>query len=61
MKHIFTDVTIEAGLLSFHPTQAADWADYDGDGWDDIFVTDFTIDPKDPTATPLIRNAAPIT
>lgn len=34
----FTDVTIEAGLLSFHPTQAADWADFDGDGWLDLFV-----------------------
>lgn len=34
----FTDVTIDAGLLSFHPTQTADWADYDGDGWLDLFI-----------------------
>lgn len=34
----FTDVTIDAGLLSFHPTQAADWADYDGDGWLDLYI-----------------------
>lgn len=34
----FTDVTIEAGLLSFYPSQAVDWADYDGDGWLDLFV-----------------------
>ncbi len=34
----FTDVTIEAGLLAFKPTAAADWADYDGDGWLDLYV-----------------------
>ena len=34
----FDDVTEEAGLLSFHPTQAGAWADYDGDGWLDLFI-----------------------
>ena len=34
----FSDVTEEAGLLSFHPTQAAAWADYDGDGYLDLFI-----------------------
>jgi hypothetical protein len=34
----FTDVTIEAGLLSFHPTQAASWNDYNNDGWLDVFI-----------------------
>lgn len=34
----FDDVTEEAGLLSFHPTQTAAWADFDGDGWLDLFV-----------------------
>ncbi len=34
----FTDVTEEAGMLSFHPTQTAAWFDYDGDGWLDLFV-----------------------
>lgn len=34
----FTDVTREAGLLSFYPTQNASWADYNGDGWLDIFI-----------------------
>ncbi|WP_051286185.1 FG-GAP-like repeat-containing protein [Salinimicrobium terrae] len=34
----FTDVTIEAGLLSFHPTQTATWADFDNDGWIDMFI-----------------------
>jgi hypothetical protein len=34
----FDDVTEEAGLLSFHPTQTAVWFDYDGDGWIDLFI-----------------------
>ena len=34
----FDDVTEEAGLLSLHPTQTAAWADFDGDGWVDLFV-----------------------
>ena len=34
----FDDVTVEAGLLSMHPTQTAAWADYDNDGYLDLFV-----------------------
>ena len=34
----FTDVTEEAGLLSFQPTQAATWFDFNGDGWLDLFI-----------------------
>jgi hypothetical protein len=34
----FEDVTEAAGLLSFHPTQTAAWADYDNDGWLDLYV-----------------------
>jgi hypothetical protein len=34
----FEDVTEKAGLLSLHPTQTAAWADYDNDGWLDLFV-----------------------
>ena len=34
----FTDVTLEAGLLSFHPTQTAVWADLNNDGWIDLFI-----------------------
>jgi hypothetical protein len=34
----FDDVTEEAGLLVAGPTQTAAWADFDGDGWLDLFV-----------------------
>ncbi|MCY4059986.1 MAG: CRTAC1 family protein [Gammaproteobacteria bacterium] len=34
----FEDVTEAAGLLSYHPTQAAAWADYDNDGHTDLFI-----------------------
>ena len=35
---IFADVTEAAGVLSFHPTQTAAWADIDNDGLLDLFV-----------------------
>ena len=34
----FTDVTIPSGLFFLHPTQAAVWADFNNDGWLDVFV-----------------------
>ncbi|HIN80882.1 MAG TPA: VCBS repeat-containing protein, partial [Planctomycetes bacterium] len=34
----FTDVTESSGILSFPPTQTADWGDYDRDGDLDLFV-----------------------
>ncbi|MEO1712466.1 MAG: VCBS repeat-containing protein, partial [Bacteroidota bacterium] len=34
----FTDVTQEVGLFSKHPTQTAAWADFNGDGWLDLFI-----------------------
>lgn len=34
----FVDVTQEAGLLDFSPTQTAAWGDYDNDGLVDLFV-----------------------
>ena len=34
----FTDVTKVAGLLSFHPTQTAAWADVNNDGFLDLFI-----------------------
>jgi hypothetical protein len=34
----FTDVTIPSGLLFFAPTQTATWADFNHDGWLDVFI-----------------------
>jgi FG-GAP-like repeat/ASPIC and UnbV len=34
----FEDVTHKSGLLSFEPTQTAAWADFDQDGWLDVFI-----------------------
>ncbi|MES2111758.1 MAG: CRTAC1 family protein [Bacteroidota bacterium] len=34
----FTDVTTSAGLFFMHPTQAAVWADFNNDGWLDVFI-----------------------
>lgn len=34
----FTDVTIESGLLSMHPTQTGAWCDFNNDGWLDLFI-----------------------
>ncbi len=34
----FDDVTDEAGLLSYYPTQTAAWGDYNNDGWLDLFI-----------------------
>ncbi len=34
----FRDVTIESGLLSYHPTQTATWNDFNNDGWLDLFI-----------------------
>lgn len=34
----FTDVTVETGLLRFHPTNSAVWFDYNNDGRIDLFI-----------------------
>ena len=34
----FSDVTIESGLFSLHPTQAGVWRDFNNDGWLDLFI-----------------------
>src|SRR5271165_1715680 len=51
----FDDVTEEAGLLSAHPTQTAAWADYDNDGWLDLFVGHES-SPDDPHSSQLFHN-----
>lgn len=51
----FEDVTEEAGVLSFHPTQAGVWADYDNDGWIDFFVGNES-SPGDPHPCELYHN-----
>jgi VCBS repeat protein/ASPIC/UnbV protein len=53
----FTDVTEEAGLLRFHPTQTAAWFDYNNDGWLDLFIANESKDPAgDPNPCELFRN-----
>ncbi|HVY70188.1 MAG TPA: CRTAC1 family protein [Verrucomicrobiae bacterium] len=52
----FSDVTEEAGLLTFHPSQTATWFDYDGDGWLDLFVGNETTDDADPDMSELFHN-----
>jgi hypothetical protein len=39
----FDDVTEQAGLLRFHPTQTAVWLDFNNDGWLDLFVGNETV------------------
>jgi hypothetical protein len=34
----FKDVTVEAGIYSEHPTQTATWADFNLDGFLDVFI-----------------------
>ena len=54
-KGTFSDVTEEAGMLSFHPTQTATWLDFDGDGWLDLFIGNETT-PGETHACELFRN-----
>ena len=41
----FTDVTIQAGIFSEHPTQTGTWNDFNNDGWIDLFIGNETMDP----------------
>ncbi|HEY2952798.1 MAG TPA: CRTAC1 family protein [Verrucomicrobiae bacterium] len=52
----FADVTEEAGLLSFHPTQTATWLDFDGDGWLDLFIGNETMMTGEKHPCELYRN-----
>jgi hypothetical protein len=51
----FDDVTEQAGLLSFHPTQTATWFDFNNDGWIDLFIGNETT-PGDTNHCELFRN-----
>lgn len=52
----FTDVTKQAGLLSFHPTQTATWNDFNRDGWVDVFIGNESTNPKDDNVCELYIN-----
>ncbi|HEY4875008.1 MAG TPA: CRTAC1 family protein, partial [Puia sp.] len=52
----FTDVTVESGLLFFGPTQAGVWADFNNDGWLDLFVAKETRDLRNPHPDELFIN-----
>ena len=54
----FADVTQEAGLLDFRPTQTAAWGDFDNDGWLDLFVGNESL-PGHPQPCQLYRNNGP--
>jgi hypothetical protein len=51
----FEDVTEEAGILSFHPTQTGTWGDYDGDGWLDLVIGNESMQ-EDPHPSELYHN-----
>jgi hypothetical protein len=51
----FTDVTESAGILSFHPTQTAVWADFNNNGWLDLFIGNEST-PQDPHSSELYLN-----
>jgi hypothetical protein len=52
----FTDVTIDAGILSFHPTQTATWLDYNNDGWLDLFIGNESPSPDEANPCEFYRN-----
>ena len=52
----FTDVTVESGILSFGPTQTGVWADFNNDGWLDLFIGHETGAPEYPHPSELYIN-----
>ena len=52
----FSDVTEEAGLLSFDPALSAVWFDANNDGWIDLFVANETRDGRHPHPCQLFLN-----
>ena len=52
----FTDVTKESGMLSFNPTQTSVWADFNNDGWVDVFIGNETTAPEGGPKRGAVRN-----
>ncbi|HTR29569.1 MAG TPA: CRTAC1 family protein [Puia sp.] len=52
----FTDVTKASGLLTFHPSQTATWADFNNDGWLDVFIGNETTPNEEPHPCQLFIN-----
>jgi tetratricopeptide (TPR) repeat protein len=52
----FTDVTVESGLLLFNSSQTAVWADFNNDGWLDLFIGNETVSPDYPHPCSLYIN-----
>ena len=52
----FEDVTVESGILSFNPTQTATWADFNNDGWIDLFIGNETTSTEFPHPSELYIN-----
>jgi hypothetical protein len=52
----FTDVTLESGLVTFSPTQTGTWADFNNDGWLDLFIGNETTSPDHPHPSELFIN-----
>ncbi len=52
----FEDVTVASGILSFHPTQTATWADFNNDGWVDLFIGNETTSSHFPHPSELYIN-----
>lgn len=52
----FTDVTVESGILSLHPTQTATWADFNNNGWLDLFIGNESTSPNYPHPSELYIN-----
>jgi hypothetical protein len=51
----FSDVSESAGILSFRPTQTAVWADFNNNGWLDLFIGNEST-PQDPHPSELYMN-----
>ena len=52
----FTDVTVEAGILSPKPTQTAIWSDFNLDGWLDIFIANESTEKGDNNCELFVNN-----